>query len=69
MDLKVSQTRWLNEKDVAEVTGISISTLQKHRFLGRGIPYSKVGIKSVRYNLQDVMDFMQACKIDTNQNK
>lgn len=57
---------WLTEKSVAKMTGISVSTLQKQRFHGKGIPYSKVGGKSVRYSFQDVMDYMEAQKIETD---
>ncbi|MFV0420810.1 helix-turn-helix domain-containing protein [Oleidesulfovibrio sp.] len=54
---------WLTEREVAEITGLSISTLQKQRLFCRGIPYSKVG-KSVRYAYDDVMAFMWAARID-----
>ena len=57
---KVSQ--WLTEKEVAQLLGFSISTLQKHRFHHRGMPYVKIG-HSVRYALKDVMDFMENHKI------
>lgn len=57
---------WQTEKEVSKMTGISVSTLQKQRFFGRGIPYCKVGAKSVRYNLQDVVDYMEAQKIETD---
>lgn len=57
---------WQTEKEVSKMTGISVSTLQKQRFRGKGIPYSKVGVKSVRYNLQDVVDYMEAQKIETD---
>lgn len=58
--------RWLTEKAVSELTGISVSTLQKNRFHRRGIPYCKIGKSSVRYSIQDVQDFMQACRIDVS---
>ena len=50
---------WLTEKSVAKMTGVSVSTLQKQRF-------HKVGVKSVRYSFQDVMDYMEAQKIETD---
>ena len=40
------------------------SALRNERFIGKGIPYIKVG-RSVRYNLDDVIDFMESRKIET----
>ena len=57
-----SQSYWVDEKVVHAKTGISLSTLRKHRHLMKGIPYTKVG-RSVRYYLADVMAFMEANKI------
>lgn len=54
--------RWISEKEVAEITGLSISTLQKHRFYRRGMPYAKIG-KSCRYRLADVQAFMDSHRI------
>ncbi len=54
--------KWLSEKVVAELTGLSVSTLQKHRFKGRGIPYSKIG-RAVRYAMADVVTYMEEHKI------
>lgn len=64
-DVLASPIYWLTEREVAMLTGISVSTLQKQRFYGKGIPYSKVGAKSVRYSFQDVVDYMDSQKIET----
>lgn len=48
---------WLKEQDVAEQTGISLSTLRKWRLRGINIPYHKLG-KSVRYSQEAVDSFM-----------
>ena len=56
--------RYLNEKQVSEMTGRSLSTLRNERSLGLGIPYSKIG-RSVRYNLVDVIKFMESRRVDT----
>lgn len=61
-----SQARYVSEKVVAEMTGIPVSTLQKHRHYRKGIPYSKLG-KLIRYDLQDVVDYMVACRINPEQ--
>ena len=44
--------------------GNIISTLRNERFLGKGIPYIKIGI-SVRYKYEDVIEFMEAKRIET----
>jgi hypothetical protein len=55
---------YLNEKEVAKITGRAKQTLRNDRFLGKGIPYCKVG-RSVRYSLEDVIAFMENRKIET----
>ncbi len=57
-----SQSKWICEKTVAAITGLSTSTLQKDRHHHRGIAYSKVG-RSVRYAYDDVVAYMHAKKI------
>ncbi len=56
--------RYLNEKQVSEMTCRSLSTLRNERSLGLGISYSKIG-RSVRYNLVDVIKFMESRRVDT----
>jgi hypothetical protein len=58
------KVQYLTEKQVAEITGRALQTLRNERFLGRGIPYVKVG-RSIRYSLEDVVGFMEARKIRT----
>ena len=55
--------RFLTEKEVAVMTGISVHTLRNRRHRGVGFPYNKVG-KSVRYSLLDVERFMAGCRVD-----
>lgn len=55
-------TQWLTERQVNELTTLSLSTLRSHRFYGKGIPYSKIG-RSVRYSLADVIAFMESKRI------
>ena len=55
--------KWLTESQVSEITGLSVSSIQKQRFHQRGISYCKIG-RSVRYHLQDVESFMQARRIE-----
>ena len=56
------RTQWLSEKEVAALIGLSISTLQKHRFRHVGIPYAKLG-RSVRYAAEEVASYMEAHRI------
>lgn len=57
------QEKFLTEKEVAELTGLALSTLRNDRSLSRKLfPYVKVG-KSVRYSLTDVLAAMERRKI------
>ena len=58
--------QYLNEKQVKELTGIALSTLRNHRFLRKGIPYSRYGRKII-YDQEDVISYMQNHKIKTGQ--
>ncbi len=51
---------FLNEMEVAALTGRAVSTLRNDRHLRRGLPYLKVSKRSVRYRTPDVMNFMEA---------
>ena len=54
---------FLNEKEVAAVTGRAVSTLRNERHLRRGFPYLKIGRRSVRYKLTDILTSMEARRI------
>ncbi len=51
---------FLNEAEVALITGRALATLRNDRFLRRGIPYLKISGRSIRYRTPDVMNFMEA---------
>ena len=55
---------YLNEKEVAQLTGRALSTLRNERHLGKGFPWIKIG-RSVRYPKAEVIAFMEARKIKT----
>jgi hypothetical protein len=59
--------RYLDEKRVSELTGLSLSLLRNDRCQGRRIPYIKIG-RAVRYNEVDVVNFMESHKIQREQN-
>ena len=54
----------IKEKMVSELTGMSLATLRIHRWLGKGIPYIKIG-RSVRYLESDVQNFLDQLKVQT----
>jgi len=54
--------QYLSEKDISRITGFSLSKLRQDRFFRRGLPYIKTG-RSVRYDLKDVVGYMEARKI------
>ncbi len=56
--------KYLTEKEVSEFTGRAISTLRNDRCKGIGIPYIKMK-RSVRYDPDDVIKYMESCKIQT----
>ncbi|MFC1490351.1 helix-turn-helix transcriptional regulator [Candidatus Latescibacterota bacterium] len=59
--------KYLDEKAVSEITGFALSTLRNKRFSGEGISYCKIG-RSVRYNYDDVIDYMENHKIRFTEN-
>ena len=54
---------YLNEMEVAALTGRAVSTLRNERFMRRGLPYLKVGGRSIRYKTEDVIAFMESRRI------
>ncbi len=54
---------WIDEKRVAQITGLAVQTLRNHRFKRIGFPYYKRG-RSVRYKIADVLSGMEAGRID-----
>lgn len=63
MDYEFLKKLYLKEQDVAEMTGKAVSSLRNERHLRKGIPYLKVGGRSIRYMFQDVQDYMEARRI------
>ena len=59
-----NQEKCITELTVSERTGMSLATLRNHRWLGKGIPYIKIG-RSVRYLESDVQNFLDQLKVQT----
>ncbi len=57
--------QYVTEVEVSKITGMALSTLRNDRWKSRGIPYCKIG-KAVRYDLVDVIGFMNARKVRLN---
>jgi hypothetical protein len=55
--------KYLTEREVSELTRIGMKTLQQHRWLNKGIAYSRFG-RTIRYRLDDVLAFMEAGRIE-----
>lgn len=55
--------RYLNDRELAKLTGLAVQTLRNWRCKGRGPAYVKVG-RRVIYPVDDVLRFMEARKID-----
>jgi predicted DNA-binding transcriptional regulator AlpA len=49
-----TQCPFLNEHQVAEIMGMSVSSVRRWRLLGRGPKYVKVGGVAVRYRSSDM---------------
>lgn len=63
---KVCEKVFVSPKKVSKITEIAEQTLANWRHGNKHIPYVKVG-RAVRYELGDVMKFMQSNKIATMQ--
>lgn len=56
--------RYVDEREVAKITGRAVQTLRNDRYRGQGIKYVKIG-RSVRYSLNEVTLFMEQHTINT----
>lgn len=54
-----TNAKLLNQKEVAEIIGLSEAWLERKRWEGGGIPYRKLG-RCVRYDERDVIDWIQS---------
>ena len=60
------EIQYLVEKDVSKITKRALPTLRNDRSKGIGIPFIKCG-RSVRYNLADVIQYMEDRKVSTHE--
>ena len=59
----VKKDTYLTEKETAAITKEALATLRNNRSLRRGLPYLKVGRRSVRYRLSDVISYLERRRI------
>ena len=55
--------KFLNERELSRLVGISVQTLRNWRSAGKNFPYCKVGAKAIRYEWGDIQQFMNDHKI------
>ena len=60
----MNQPTYINEKEVAKLTGRKVPTLRSDRHKGQGIPYRKI-FRKVLYRLDEVVAFVESRKIET----
>ena len=60
----LENSQLLNDKQVAKLTGRALQTVRNDRFNRQGISYIRVG-RSIRYKVQDVLDFIKRNRIET----
>jgi excisionase family DNA binding protein len=58
----------LKVQEVAELTGLTVETLNQWRSQGRHIPYVKLG-KAVRYLRKDVELYILGCRVEVPPNR
>lgn len=49
----------LNQKQYCELTGKSASTAEQDRYYGQGAPFVRMGRRTVRYRLDDVVTWLE----------
>ena len=59
-----TDNQYINEVKVSDMTGMSVATLRNHRWLGKGIPYIKIG-RTVRYQESEVLEYLENLRVQT----
>ena len=57
--------KYLTETQVSRLVGLSRKTLQKARYEGTGIPFVRIGKRAVRYRVEEVEAYLEACRLTT----
>lgn len=56
------QTQLLTTQQAAEYLGVSVAFLERDRWAGARVPFIKVGSRAVRYQLNDLEQYVQSCR-------
>ena len=51
--------RWIDEREVSRITGFALPTLRNHRSQHKGIPFTRAGGRTIRYELSAVIAYMR----------
>ena len=63
LPMKVAENmKAVNEKVAAEIVGLSVHTLQNHRYLGLPPKYLRLG-RNIRYRITDLEEYLNACTV------
>lgn len=58
------EKRFINEKQYADLRGASVFTVRNERIKRQGLAFYKIG-KSVRYRYDEVLAFLERCRVET----
>lgn len=56
-------SRFVTEREISKLTSFSLSTLRNWRNTGEGPPYYKIQGFAVRYNVEDVLRWVNAQRV------
>ena len=59
----MQRPQYITEKEASEILQISASKLQSDRYHGTGLPFYKLGNRTVRYDIKDIRAFMDERRI------
>jgi predicted DNA-binding transcriptional regulator AlpA len=54
--------RFIDERELAAMTGLKVKTLRRWRVFGKGPRFHKLG-GSVRYELRDIEAWLESCPV------
>jgi predicted DNA-binding transcriptional regulator AlpA len=57
--LKIDMDKLLTEKEVAEILGVRVGTMQQWRFHKRGPKYYTIGSRTIRYRPADIEAYIK----------
>lgn len=66
--IPVEKEKYVTESEASKLMSFSVQTLRNWRCLGTGPPYCKVEKRAIRYRLSDLLGYMEAHKVRTQNN-